>query len=230
MEKIKIYYDGVNIEKYSALDYISGFTTNTSFVYQANVQDYREFILEYVGKSNGMPCSFQVWSDDNDEIARQALEISSMGENVYVKIPIIKCDGTSNSQIIKKLISGGIKVNITAVHTEDQIDEAFASIPNDTKTIVSIFAGGITDTGKNPMETIKYGVKRSLDFKNSEILWAGCQTNLNIKEAEECGCHIITIPDSILNKIGRIGIDTKEASIVKVNKFMEDGISINGKF
>ena len=230
MGKIKIFYDGVSIEKYADLPYVEGFTTNTSFVYQANVDDYRQFIEEYCKKSKGLPCSFQIWSDSDYEIIRQAKEISSISDNIYVKIPIIKCNGDSNSDVIRQIIETGIKVNITAVHTMDQIDSAFSCLSGETPSIISIFAGGITDTGKNPIETIRYGVEKSNEFKNCEILWAGCQTNLNVKEAEECGCHIITIPDSIMNKLGRIGVDIREASVVKVNKFMEDGIAINGKF
>jgi transaldolase len=217
---MKIYYDGNNPKKY--LHIVEGFTTNTSFASQSEHNNYIKYIKDYLDIANGAVCSFQIWSDNNDQIIQQSQQINSMGKNIFVKIPIIKCNGNNNIEIIKKVLDMGINVNITAIHTINQINLISNLLSCNNNIIISVFAGGITDCGLDPVPIIKYAVDRYQDNKNLEILWAGCQTNLHINQAKESGCHIITIPDAIMNKMYRMGIDLENTSINKVKKFMED--------
>ena len=228
--KTKFYYDGIEISKYKSYPNIEGFTTNTSFVLQGKDIEYTEFIKNYLVEVKGKPCSFQVLSDDDKEIIKQTKIISSLGENVYVKIPIIKRDGSSNDKLISTLLNENIKINITVIHTIPQIDLAVNSLNHETPTIISVFAGGITDAGVDPVNIIKYAILKTYEYANAEILWAGCQTNLHINQAIDCGCHIITIPGSILDKMNRMKLNLEETSIVKVNKFLDDGAKIKNTF
>lgn len=216
---MKIYYDGNFPEKYK--DKVEGFTTNTSFASQSGCKNYEEYIKNYLKKTDGKPCSFQIWSDEDSEIIKQSIYLSSISDTIFVKVPIIKCNGRNNIEVIKKVIDMGIKTNITAVHTLDQINLIIDTLPsNGSSVIMSVFAGGITDAGQDPQTIVSHAVNNSK--KNVEILWAGCQTNLHIIQAEKCGCHIITIPDAIMNKMNRMELDLHTTSLNKVKKFMED--------
>lgn len=225
---MKIYYDGNNPKKY--LNIAEGFTTNTSFASQSEYNNYIEYIKNYLDVVNGMVCSFQVWSDNDDEIVKQALKINSMGKNIFIKIPIIKCNGNNNIEIIKKVLDIGININITAIHTINQINLISDLLSYNNNIIISVFAGGITDCGLDPVPIMKYAVNRYRDKQNLEILWAGCQTNLHINQAKESGCHIITVPDAVMHKMHRMKIDLENTSINKVKKFMEDANSMEKEF
>lgn len=217
---MKIYYDGNNPKKY--LHMVEGFTTNLSFASQSEYNTYIDYIKNYLDIASGMPCSFQVWSDNNDEILQQSQQINSIGKNIFIKIPIIKCNGTNNIEIIKKVLDTGINVNITAIHTINQINLISNLLSYNNNIIISIFAGGITDCGLDPIPIIKYAVNKYKNQKNLEILWAGCQTNLHINQAKESGCHIVTVPDLVMNKMSRMEIDLENTSINKVKKFIAD--------
>ena len=227
---MKIYYDGNAIKKYKDLDFVEGFTSNTSYASQSDNKDYRSYIEDFVKEANGRSCSFQGWSDDDEEILRQAKEITSFGPNVFVKIPIIKLNGNNNLPVLNQVLDLGLKVNVTAIHTIEQIDLVLQLLPRENPMIVSVFAGGITDAGVDPKPIMKHAVNIFRSDKNIEILWAGCQTNLHVVEARECGCQIITIPDAVMNKLDRMKNSLLETSLLKVKKFMEDGISIPKKF
>lgn len=227
---MKIYYDGNSISKYKSFPSVVGFTSNTSFASQSGYSDYKKYIIDYLAEADGKPCSFQIWSDDDDEILRQSKEISSLGSNIFVKIPIIKTDGSDNFKVISRVLDEGFKVNVTAIHTIDQIDLVGDLLPRSNQMIVSVFAGGITDSGRDPKPIMTYAVKKFKNDTNVEILWAGCQTNLHLVEARDCGCQIITIPDSIMNKMDRMNLDLESTSLNKVKKFMEDAASVTIKF
>lgn len=214
---MKIYYDGNSPDKYK--DRVSGFTTNTSFASQSGYDNYEKYIKDYLKKTDGKPCSFQIWSDEDSEIIRQSIYLSSISESIFVKIPIIKCDGKNNIETIKKILDIGLKVNITAIHTVDQINLVSDILPARNPVIISVFAGGMTDAGQDPQPIVSHAVNNS---KNAEVLWAGCQTNLHIIQAEKCGCHIITVPDAVINKMNRMELDLETTSLLKVKKFMED--------
>lgn len=222
---MKIYYDGNYPEKYK--NNVKGFTTNISFASQSGYCDYNKYIEDYIVKTEGKPCSFQVWSDEDQEIFRQSLEINSMGNNIFIKIPIIKCDGSSNLKSICQVLEMGVKVNITAVHTVEQINMVMNGLSQKKiPIIVSVFAGGITDSGRDPVPIVSHAVETYKQYSNIEILWAGCQTNLHVVQAKECGCHIITVPDNILNKMNRMELNLENTAINKVKKFIEDAQKI----
>ena len=225
---MKIYYDGNYPEKYK--NRVEGFTTNTSFANQSKYNNYIKYIQDYIDIANDYPCSFQIWSDEDNEIMEQSKKINAMGKNIFVKIPIIKCNGNNNIEIIKKVLDIGININITAIHTINQINLISNLLPRNNAIIISIFAGGITDCGLDPVPIIKYAVNKYKNNKSVEVLWAGCQTNLHIIQAKESGCHIVTVPDAIMNKIDRMKIDLENTSIHKVKRFMEDANLMQQRF
>ena len=218
--KTKIFYDGVNIKKY--INEVDGVTTNTSYIAEAGVTDYNKFIddcLEIVGDK---PISFQVTSRAPCGIEEQARFLINKGDNVYVKIPILLPDGASTSSLIKKLSDEGFKINVTCIHTLAQVEEAVGAINKDTPSIISVFAGGISDSGNYPEEFIARAVELTTNY-NADVLWAGCQRVLSIIEADDIGCGIVTVPDSIMRKRNRIGTSVYDASVNKSNLFFNDG-------
>jgi|SRR5210317_359336 transaldolase len=226
-DKIKIFYDGTNIIKYGTLDYISGFTTNTTLMKSSNNLNYHSFYEKNEDLINNRCISMQVFRDTDSDIYNDAKLISAYGNNVYVKIPIIKSNGNSNINIIKRLLDEGIKVNITAIFTEKQLLEIYDNINVDTKVIVSIFSGRISDTCVNPCNIVEFGCKLFSNRDNIEILWAGCKDNLSLQHAINCGCDIITIPDSIIDRLSRVDTDLEKMSLETVYSFNKDGVEGN---
>lgn len=227
--KIKIYADGADINsilKQYKKGIVSGFTTNPSLMKIAGVSDYRSFARKVLENIKDMPISFEVFADDYETIMKEALEISSFGENVFVKIPVIDTKGNFNGRVIKDLSDRGIKLNITAVFTFDQVKNILGVINKESKTIISIFAGRIADAGVNPACIIKEAVKLSKDYPNVEILWASCRELYNIIESDNLGCHIITLQNNLLNKINLLGKDLTEYSIETVKDFFRDAKSL----
>ncbi len=226
--KIKIFSDGAKLEdfkKFANLPYIKGFTTNPSLMRQAGLVDYEKFIKEALVLINGKPISFEVISDDFKEMKRQAIKLSNFGKNIYVKIPIMNTQGISATPLIQDLIQRGVKVNITAVMTLKQIEELSRSLNPETPSIVSIFAGRIADTGVDPVNVVRQARKILKDLKNTELLWASPRELLNIFQAEEAGCHIITILSDILKKIHLIDYDLHQFSLDTVKMFYNDAVS-----
>ncbi len=221
---MKIFYDGINIEKYNKLDFVKGFTTNPTIIKNVNTNVYKDFAIEMLKQTNNLPVSFEVFSDDFDEMIKEAIEISSWDESIYVKIPVVNTQGLFTGKVIKTLQESNIKLNITAVFTHEQVDKIGEIINENVPSIISIFAGRIADTGINPSELIKYSVDKYISKPNIEILWASVREPYNITEATNCGCHIITVPDSILNKyIETNGKDLNEFCIETVKMFYNDG-------
>jgi transaldolase len=230
MKRIEVYYDGTNV-KDNCGDNVSGFTTNISFLKAAKIIEYDAFIKETLLYTNGRPVSFQLYDDTDDEIEVTARKICSYDpESVFVKIPVIKTTEESNSNIIKKLHGDNLRINVTAIFTKEQIDSVKDCFGIETPVIISIFGGRINDSGKDCSDIVKHAVDTFKDYPNVKVLWAACRTVYNMFEAENQGAHIVTVPDSVLSRMNRIGDDSHESSVKTVKQFREDGINGNIKF
>ena len=222
---IKIFYDGNNFEKYANYPHVVGFTTNSTFIKQSGFTSYSTFISTTSKFIDKRPISLQITSDNN--IEEQARQLYSYGDNVYVKISVLNTKGEYNIPIIKKLNADGVKINITCVYTEGQLFELAKHFQNiTTPLIISIFAGGISDAGLDPLPTVKTAVSLFKDTPVIEILWAGCKDNLSIINTVKTGCHIITLPDSIMDRMNRIGLDLSKMTIDKVKLFNSDATNL----
>lgn len=202
-QKILIYADAadfVKIKKMAQQEFIQGFTTNPSLMRKAGIQDYSEFAKKILPMAKEKPISFEIFSDEFSEVKRQAKILSSWGNNIYVKIPIVNSRGESLVQIIQELHKEGCKINVTAVLCETQVEALASILTNKTSSIVSIFAGRIADTGRDPSLTIKKAKKTFAGKEQIKVLWASVREVLNIKQAEEAGADIITVPPEILEK------------------------------
>jgi transaldolase len=224
--RIKIFADGA--EKASILElykqpFIKGFTTNPTLMRKAGVTDYGAFAKEVLAEITDRPFSFEVFSDDFDEMERQARIIASWGPNVYVKIPIMNTKGKSSFDLIKKLAAGGIKLNVTAILTLEQVKHILPALQKDVPVIISVFAGRVADTGIDPIPLMENVAKVLKPFPNYELLWASTRELFNIYQAEYVNADIITVPADILKKTVQIGVDHHELSIQTVKMFYDDG-------
>tara|TARA_B100000886_G_C20364776_1_gene466823 strand:- start:75 stop:779 length:705 start_codon:yes stop_codon:yes gene_type:complete len=228
--KIKIYADGAeikSIKKFNKSRLIKGFTTNPSLMKDNKINDYTTFakkILRIVRKKS---ISFEIFADDQKTIISQAEKINSWGKNIFVKVPYYNSKGKDNLKIIKILSNKKIKLNITAIFEFKQIIKILNIINKNNKIIFSIFAGRIADTGIDPSKIILKSVKATQKYKNIEILWASCRELYSIKEAERLGCHIITVPKSILSKMHLFNKNLKKYSVETSKQFFEDSKNIN---
>jgi len=224
--KVKIFYDGDNIKKYCNHPQVVGFTMNSTFIKQSGAKSWKEFYLANEAHINGRPISLQVTNDD--DIETQAITLHSFGPSIYVKVPVLNSKGESNLAVINRLLENGIKVNITCVYTEKQVEEIFSNLQlHSTPAIVSIFSGGISDTGKDPVPTVALAVTLAKSYSNVEILWAGVKDNLSFFKCVETGCHIITVPDSVMDRMNRIGLNLHQMSIDKVKLFNTDAKDVS---
>lgn len=226
--RIKIFLDGARTEdlkNWAGLDYIKGFTTNPTLMQKAGVVDYDKFINEALPLVKGKPISFEVISDDFNQMKAQAINLSKFAENVYVKIPVTNTKGDSSLSLIDDLTQSGVKINVTAIMTLKQIENLAKVLTKKTPVILSIFAGRIADTGIDPVPTFKAGRKILKDFKNIELLWASPRELLNIFQAEEVGCDIITVSPEILAKVHLIGYNLNSFSLDTVKQFYNDAVS-----
>jgi transaldolase len=222
-DEIEIYYDGVKIKDFNGEE-ISGFTTNISFLKAAGIQNYDEFIKDCLVYSTGRPISFQLYDDNDDDIETMAKKIQSYSPSIFVKVPVIKTDNSSNANIIKKLHDQGIQINCTVIFTKEQIDSLKDCFGKEINVIISIFAGRINDCGIDCTDVVKHAVDTFKEYKNIKILWAACRTVYNIVEAQNQGAHIVTVPDSVLTRMHRLKQTPLDASIETVNVFRNDGI------
>lgn len=223
--KINIYADGGNIEsikKYNKGKLIKGFTTNPSILKKVKVKSYKKFAIDLLRIVKKKPISFEITTDTNKEIYDQAKEISSWGKNVYVKIPIVNSKGNSNINVIKKLYEEKIKLNVTAVFTMPQIKQLLSSLKKqNVQMILSIFAGRIADTGKDPLPFIKFAIKKRKNNK-IKILWASAREIFNLYEADKVKCDIITLTDDLIKKIKLKHKSLKMYSIETSKTFFDD--------
>ena len=230
--KIELFADGENLDEMRLMNdksYISGLTTNPTLMHKAGIKDYRQFAREVLQFVTEKPISFEVFSDEIDEMEYQALDIASWGPNVYVKIPITNSIGESTKPVIKRLIENKVKINITAVMTPEQIDLIEDVFDPHLPTFVSVFAGRIADTGRNP-ETIVSSIIKNLErFAETRVIWASPREFYNVIQAEQVGCHIITATSEILNKMNILGKDLNEYSLETVQMFRRDAIASNFK-
>ncbi|KWU10551.1 transaldolase [Lactobacillus crispatus] len=222
---VQIYADGAVIDdmiKAKDSGVVKGFTTNPSLMKKAGVKDYVSFAKEALAKVTGLPISFEVFGDDFETMEKEAKKISSLGENVFVKIPITNTKGESSVPLIKKLSAEGIKVNVTAVFTIKQVKDVLAVLKPNSTNIVSIFAGRLADTGIDPIPTMTEAAKLCHESGNAMLLWASCREVYNIFEADKCGADIITCTAPVIAKLNLIGISPEERSLQTVQGFNKD--------
>lgn len=224
--KIKIFMDGADIEsiKNAASDFpfVRGFTTNPTLMRKAGVADYSEFALRALSAAGGLPISFEVFSDDFGEMERQARIISSWGNNAYVKIPITNTRGESSHPLIERLSNDGVKLNVTAILSADQVSDASSALSRDVRSIVSVFAGRVADTGRDPVPLMAECLTILRDRPNAELLWASPRELLNVFQADGIGCHIITATRDIIAKLKLVGRNLEDYSLETVKMFHDD--------
>lgn len=223
--KTKIFADGAEkagmIEMYNN-PIISGFTTNPTLMRKAGIKDYREFAIDILSVIKDKPISFEVFSDDFDEMEKQAKEIASWGENVNVKIPITNTKGASSVDLIAKLAKHGVKINVTAMMTLDQVISVLPSLNAGPGGYVSVFAGRIADTGIDPLPIMKEIMDVLSCFQNIELIWASPRELFNVVQANLISCHIITVTNDILKKLSTLGKNLDEFSLETVKMFYND--------
>lgn len=225
--KIKLFADGANLEsilKLAKLEHIKGFTTNPTLMRKDGVQDYKAFSKEVLTHIKDKPISFEVFSDDLPEMERQAKEIASWADNVYVKIPITNTKGESTSPIIFNLTKAGVKVNVTGIFTLEQVLNTTMMLKGGAPSVISVFAGRIADTGRNPSPIMAAALEVCKFEPKIELLWASPRELYNIIEADNVGCHIITVSHDLLNKMSNFGKDLNQFSLETVQMFYNDAV------
>ena len=231
--KIKIFADGADIKQMFMLNekkFISGFTTNPSLMRQQKIYDYKTYAKTILKRINKKSISFEVTSDSISEMEKQAIEISSWSKNIYVKIPFLNSKGIKTLPLIKKLSYSGMKINVTALFTFEQVQEVLKVLNKNADLYLSIFAGRIADTGINPSFTIKKSVLASKKYKKVKILWASCRQVFSIFEANSLGCHIITVPHMMINKMNLLNKNLDDYALETSREFYSDSKKINFKF
>ncbi len=223
---IKIFEDGAKLRNvYGETNKpIKGYTTNPSLMKSLGVEDYEEFCKSMLVLTD-LPVSFEVFSDDLFGIVTQARKIASWGKNIYVKIPIIDTKGNSTYRIVETLSKEGIKLNITGIFTADQVMAVEPVMSSTTPAIISVFAGRIADTGVDPVPIMQECYWLLSEKPNIELLWASCREVYNIIQADKVGCHIITVPEAILNKLHIVGTNLEDYSRQTITEFHNDAIS-----
>ena len=210
------------IYKFNKKKIVKGFTTNPSLMRKAGAKDYKSYSKNILKICQNKPVSLEVFADNYLEMKKQALQINTWGKNVYVKIPVVNSKGVFMGKIIKELNEQGIKLNITAVYNAKQTARIINCIDKKTKVIISIFAGRAADTGKDPIPEFKKSIIMSKRYKNVEILWASVREPYNYLQAKQLGCHIITVPPSIIEKIEKFGKSFDQLTKETVKAFLID--------
>jgi transaldolase len=222
---VKIYADGANSDDILRLyntDYIKGLTTNPTLMKNAGIQNYEEFALQILQQVRTKPISFEVFADDFPSMERQAMKIAGWADNVYVKIPITNTRQEPAYDLIHKLSDAGVKLNITAMMTLEQVARVSDAVAIETPSVVSVFAGRIADTGRDPVPIMKEAKALLVQRPHAELLWASPRELLNIVHAEESGCDIITVVPDILSKLSKLNYDLGSYSLDTVKMFYED--------
>ncbi len=224
--KTKIFADGADREGILALNqkpYIKGFTTNPTLMRKAGITDYEKFARTILADIRDKPFSFEVFADDFDTMSKQADIIASWGDNVYVKIPITNTKGESARDLIRSLAGRGYKLNVTAMMTVEQAEGIIDCFEGSPSSYISIFAGRVADTGRDPVAMMARAVEVLKPHRNLELIWASPRELLNVFHADSVGCHIITVTHDILKKLDLVGKDLDEYSLDTVKMFYEDG-------
>lgn len=204
---------------------IRGFTTNPTLMRKAGLTDYEGFAREILHLIPDRPFSFEVFSDDFDEMYVQASKIRSWGENVYVKIPIMNTKGDSAVPLLCRLATSGVKLNVTALFTRRQVEAVSVALKDGAPSFISIFAGRIADAGVDPVPIVRDAVGIIANYQNQELIWASPREILNIVQANDVGCHVITVTRDLLTKITSIGKDLEEFSLDTVKMFRNDAVA-----
>ena len=210
------------IKRFNNKKIIKGFTTNPSLMRKAGAKDYESYSKKILKVCRNKPVSFEVLSDDNKSMIKQGIKINNWGKNIYVKVPVVNSKNNFTGKVIKELNSKNIKLNITAVYTAKQTQKILKQINKRTKVIISIFAGRAGDAGKDPIPEFVKSIKLAKKFKNVEILWASVREPYNYLQAKQLGCHIITIPPSIIEKIEKFGKSFDQLTKETVKAFLVD--------
>lgn len=225
--KVKIFADGADknamLEMYKK-PFIQGLTTNPTLMNKAGIRDYRDFCKDILLSIKDKPLSFEVFSDDFKEMYRQAIEIASWGDNVYVKIPITNTKKEGCYSLVKELAEQNVKVNVTAMMTLDQVSKVIGVLNPNVPSYISIFAGRIADTGRDPLPIMMSALEIMESNSKSELIWASPRELLNIFQADEIGCHVITVTSDILKKLSLVGYDLDTYSLDTVKMFYNDAV------
>ena len=230
--KIKIFCDSADfktIKKLNNNSLVDGFTTNPSLMRLAGAKNYKNYSLKILKVCKKKPISFEVFGDTHNQMLKQAKIINSWGKNVYVKIPVVNSKGFFSGKVINILSKECMKLNITAVYTTNQVKKILKSINKESKTIISTFSGRMSDVGKDPIPIVKESVRLAKRFRNVKILWASTREAYNYLRAKDCGCSIITMPSTIIEKISKFGKTYQELTLDTVKKFLKDSKNSNFK-
>jgi transaldolase len=223
--KVKIFADGADLDGILELyrnPHITGFTTNPTLMQKSGISDYEKFSRQVLEHISDRPISFEVFSDEFDEMERQAHKIASWGKNVYVKIPVTNTRRESSVRLVERLAKEEVQLNVTALMTLDQVSQVSKALEGHAPSYISVFAGRIADTGRDPMPLMKKAVEIMTPYKTQELIWASPRELLNIFHADEIGCHVITVTHDILKKLVLVGKDLDEYSLDTVKMFYSD--------
>ena len=230
--KTKIFCDSADfktIKKLSRHPLVSGFTTNPSLMRQSGAKNYKAYSLKLLKACEKKPISFEVFGDTHKQMLYQAMIINSWGKNIYVKVPVVNSKGLFSGKVIKILSNKGIKLNITAVYTVQQVKKILQNLNKNSRNIISIFSGRMADSGKDPIPIIKKSVHLAKKMKKVEILWASTREAYNYLQAKDCKCSIITMPPSIIKKISKFGKTYQDLTLDTVKTFLRDSKNSNFK-
>ena len=223
--KTKIFCDSADYETikfFNNKNLVDGFTTNPSLMSLAGAKNYRDYSLKILKICQKKPISFEVFADNPKEMLKQAYKINTWAKNVYVKIPVVNSKGVFMGSVIKELSEKGIKLNITAIYSFEQVNKVLKCLDKKTKSIVSIFAGRMADKGKDPLPIFKKSILKVKKYKNIEILWASTREAYNYIQAKQLGCNIITMPPKIINQIATFGKSFSQMTLETVKGFLND--------
>jgi transaldolase len=226
--EVKIFADGAvhgGIVELALNPLIKGFTTNPTLMNHVGIRDYEGFARELLSAVPTLPISFEVFSDEFDEMERQALKMAAWGENVYVKIPITNTRSEDSGPLLAHLAAEGVKVNVTALMTLEQVRQASAQMADGPAGCISVFAGRVADTGRDPVPLMAAAVELLRPYPNLELIWASPRELLNIFQADAIGCHIITVTHDLLKKLSTVGRDLTEYSLATVRMFYDDAVA-----
>jgi len=226
--RTKIFADGADLDTILRLardPRLKGFTTNPSLMWKAGLTDYAEFAERLLSEITDRPVSFEVFADDATEMRRQARRIADWGDNVYVKIPVSTTSGETTAPLVRELSLGGVKLNVTALMTVRQVTETAAALDGGAPSIVSVFAGRIADAGVDPLPIMREALEILRPVPQAELLWASPREVLNLVQASEIGCHIITMTHDLLPKLDSLGKDLEQFSLETVQMFHRDAVS-----
>ena len=224
--KVRLFADGADLpglQEMAAHPYISGFTTNPTLMRKAGVADYRAFALEALKAVGDRPISFEVFADEPAEMERQAREIASWGRNVFVKVPVTTTRGESCAPLVRRLAGDGLQLNVTALLTLEQVREVSQALGDGAPAFVSVFAGRVADTGRDPVPHLAAALRIMAPFPRQQLIWASPRELLNVFQADAIGCHVITATHDVLKKLPLVGRDLGEYSLETVRMFFDDG-------